>query len=221
MKTELITNVSHDLKTPLTAIITYLDLLKQEDLTKEDQTEYIKTLDQKAQRLKLLIEDLFEVSKAATGDIVMNCTEVDLTSLMKQIRLENEDRIAESTLDFRWNLLEEKKMLMLDPNRTYRIMDNLLQNVLRYSMPYTRVYVDMKERQKSVSVIIKNISASEMNFNAEEITDRFVRGDLARNTEGSGLGLAIARSFTELQGGDFDIEIDGDLFKVIVKFPVP
>ena len=219
-KTELITNVSHDLKTPLTAIITYLDLLKKEDLSDELRKEYLTTLDAKAQRLKALIEDLFEASKAVTGDIVMNYAEVDLASLMKQVRMENEDRIEESSLDFRWNLPEEKCSLRLDPNRTWRIMDNLLQNTLKYSMPGTRVYVDMVEKAGCVKVIMKNISASEMNFNASEITDRFVRGDLARNTEGSGLGLAIARSFTELQGGRFEIEIDGDLFKVTVSFPV-
>lgn len=218
MKTELITNVSHDLKTPLTAMIAYLELLKRKDITEEERNSYIQTLDQKTQRLRVLIEDLFEVSKAATGDIVMNFDDVDLVNLVKQVRLENEDKIAEGNLDIRWNLPEEKCVLLLDPNRTYRIIDNLLQNALKYSMPHTRVYIDMVKTEKSISIIIKNISAAEMNFKAEEITERFVRGDLARNTEGSGLGLAIARSFTELQGGRFDIEIDGDLFKASVIF---
>ena len=216
MRTELITNVSHDLKTPLTAIITYVDLLKKEDITEEQRRDYVDTLDKKSQRLKVLIEDLFEVSKATSDNIVMNFDEVDLVSLIKQVRLENEDKIQESTLDFRWNLSEEKCILTLDPQRTFRIIDNLVQNILKYSMPHSRVYIDMKEREAEVVVIFKNMSATEMNFSPEEITERFVRGDLSRNTEGSGLGLAIAQSFTELQNGTFRVETDGDLFKVII-----
>lgn len=218
MKTELITNVSHDLKTPLTAIITYVDLLKKEDLTEEQRNDYIATLDKKSQRLRVLIEDLFEVSKAASDNIVMNFDDVDLVSLIKQVRLENEDRIQECTLDFRWNLPEEKCVLMLDPQRTFRVIDNLIQNILKYSMPHSRVYIDLKDRDGEVTVSFKNMSASEMNFSPEEITERFVRGDLSRNTEGSGLGLAIAQSFTELQNGTFRVETDGDLFKVTIGF---
>lgn len=218
MKTELITNVSHDLKTPLTAIITYVDLLKKEDLTEEQRKDYIQTLDKKSQRLKVLIEDLFEVSKAASDNIVMNFDDVDLVSLIKQVCLENEDRIEESTLDFRWNLPEEKCILTLDPQRTFRVIDNLIQNILKYSMPHSRVYIDMRDREAEVVVSFKNMSAAEMNFSPEEITERFVRGDLSRNTEGSGLGLAIAQSFTELQNGTFRVETDGDLFKVTICF---
>ena len=216
MKTELITNVSHDLKTPLTAIITYVDLLKKEDLTEEQRQDYIRTLDKKSQRLKVLIEDLFEVSKATTDNIVMNFDEVDLVSLIKQVGLENEEKIRESTLDFRWNLPEEKCILTLDPQRTFRIIDNLVQNILKYSMPHSRVYIDMKDMEMEIRVSFKNMSAAEMNFSPEEITERFVRGDLSRNTEGSGLGLAIAQSFTELQNGTFQVETDGDLFKVTI-----
>lgn len=218
MKTELITNVSHDLKTPLTAIITYVDLLKKEDITVEERKEYVETLDKKSQRLKVLIEDLFEVSKASTNNITMYYTDIDLVNLLKQVCLENEDKIAESTLDFRWNLPEKKCVAYLDPNRTYRIMDNLVQNILKYSMPYSRVYIDMEETATEYVIRFKNMSAVEMNFDASEITERFVRGDLSRNTEGSGLGLAIAQSFTELQNGKFDVEIDGDLFKVTLRF---
>lgn len=218
MKTELITNVSHDLKTPLTAIITYVDLLKKEDITEEERRGYIETLDKKSQRLKVLIEDLFEVSKATTDNIIMNFDDVDLVSLIKQVRLENEDKIRENTLDFRWNLPEEKCMLTLDPQRTFRIIDNLIQNILKYSMPYSRVYIDMKNTDEEVKLSFKNMSAAEMNFSPEEITERFVRGDLSRNTEGSGLGLAIAQSFTELQNGIFKVETDGDLFKVIITW---
>ncbi|MCC8162868.1 MAG: HAMP domain-containing histidine kinase [Lachnospiraceae bacterium] len=213
-KAELITNVSHDLKTPLTAIITYVDLLKKEDLTEEERRSYVATLEQKSQRLKVLIEDLFEVSRAATGDVVMNYDEVDLVNLIKQVRLENEDKIRESPVDFRWNLPEEKCVLRLDPQRSYRIIDNLLQNILKYAMPQSRAYIELQEREGKVTVSFKNISAVEMNFTPEEITERFARGDLSRNTEGSGLGLAIAQSFTELQGGEFKVETDGDLFKV-------
>ena len=218
MKTELITNVSHDLKTPLTAIITYVDLLKKEDLTEEERREYVNTLDRKSQRLKVLIEDLFEVSKATTDNIVMNFADVDLVNLIKQVNLENEDKIGESTLDVRWNLPDEKCILSLDPQRTYRIIDNLLQNCLKYSMPHSRVYVDLKDQDGEVTVTFKNMSAVEMNFSPDEITERFVRGDLSRNTEGSGLGLAIAQSFTELQKGEFKVETDGDLFKVTLKW---
>ena len=218
MKTELITNVSHDLKTPLTAIITYVDLLKKEDITEEERKEYVDTLDRKSQRLKVLIEDLFEVSKASSNNITMYYSDVDLVNLLKQVCLENEDKIHESTLDIRWSLPEKKCVAHLDPNRTYRIMDNLLQNALKYSMPYSRVYVDMTETETEYVIQFKNMSAVEMNFDASEITERFVRGDLSRNTEGSGLGLAIAQSFTELQNGKFHVEIDGDLFKVTIIF---
>ena len=214
MKTELITNVSHDLKTPLTAIITYVDLLKKEDLTDEERREYVATLEKKSQRLKSLIEDLFEVSKATTDNLVMNYAEVDLINLIKEVRLENQDKIASSSLDFRWNLPDEKCILKLDPQRTFRIIDNLVQNILKYSMPHSRVYIALLDQTTQVTVSFKNMSATEMNFTPEEITERFVRGDLSRNTEGSGLGLAIAQSFTELQGGEFKVETDGDLFKV-------
>ncbi|MCD8249207.1 MAG: HAMP domain-containing histidine kinase [Lachnospiraceae bacterium] len=217
-KAELITNVSHDLKTPLTAIITYVDLLKKEDLTEEERRSYVATLEQKSQRLKVLIEDLFEVSRAATGDVVMNYDEVDLVNLIKQVHLENEDKIRESPVDFRWNLPEEKCVLRLDPQRSYRIIDNLLQNILKYAMPQSRAYIELQEREGKVTVSFKNMSAVEMNFTPEEITERFTRGDLSRGTEGSGLGLAIAQSFTELQGGEFKVETDGDLFKVMLTW---
>ena len=218
MKTELITNVSHDLKTPLTAIITYVDLLEKEDLTDEERREYVDTLEKKSNRLKVLIEDLFEVSKATTDNLVMNYAEVDLVNLIKEVRLENEDKITSSSLDFRWNLPEEKCILRLDPQRTFRVIDNLVQNILKYSMPNSRVYIALQDQTTQVTVSFKNMSAVEMNFTPEEITERFARGDLSRNTEGSGLGLAIAQSFTELQGGEFKVETDADLFKVTITW---
>lgn len=216
MKTELITNVSHDLKTPLTAIITYVDLLKQEGITEEQRASYIETLDQKSQRLKVLIEDLFEISKANSGNVKMNFMDVDVVNLLKQVRLEMEDKIMNSDLTFRWNFPEEKIILSLDGQRTYRIFENLLNNILKYAMPGSRVYVDVKNLEKEVEIIFRNISASELDYNVEHLTDRFVRGDSSRNTEGSGLGLAIVKSFVELQHGTFRIEVDGDLFKAII-----
>lgn len=216
MKTELITNVSHDLKTPLTAIITYVDLLKQEGITEEQRASYVETLDQKSQRLKVLIEDLFEISKANSGNVKMNFMDVDVVNLMKQVRLEMEDKIMNSNLTFRWNFPEEKIILSLDGQRTYRIFENLLNNILKYAMPGSRVYVDIKDLEKEVKIIFRNISASELDYDVEHLTDRFVRGDSSRNTEGSGLGLAIVKSFVELQNGTFQIEVDGDLFKAII-----
>ena len=218
MKYELITNVSHDLKTPLTAIITYVDLLKNPDLTEEERKSYVETLDVKSQRLKVLIEDLFEVSKANSGNVQMNFMDVDVVKLMKEVRVEMSDKIEQSNLDFRWNLPEEKVVLSLDGQRTYRIFENLLNNSIKYAMPFTRVYVDIVNGDSEVVITFKNMSAQELNFDAEHLTERFVRVDSARNSEGSGLGLAIAKSFTELQNGQFDISIDGDLFKVTIRF---
>ena len=218
MKTELITNVSHDLKTPLTAIITYVDLLKKEDTTEDERKVYIDTLDKKSQRLKVLIEDLFEVSKAQSGNVQMNFMDVDIVSLLKQVKSEMEDRLEASDLTFRWNLPEEKVILSLDGQRTYRVFENLISNALKYSMPYSRVYVDVEHEKDVVKVIFRNTSAQELDFDPERLTERFVRGDASRKSEGSGLGLAIAKSFVELQNGKLKIEVDGDLFKVILTW---
>ena len=218
MKTDLIANVSHDLKTPLTSIITYTDLLKDEDLDKEKRAQYLETLDQKAQRLKILIEDLFEMSKASSGNIKMNLQEVEVISLMKQTLLELEDKIDAANLMIRRNFPEHKVLLMLDSERTFRVFDNLILNMTKYAMPHTRAYIDIVDLEQSVQIIFRNMSANEINVDVDELTERFVRGDQARHTEGSGLGLAIAKSFVELQGGTLDIHIDGDLFKVILTF---
>lgn len=217
MKTELISNVSHDLKTPLTSIIAYVDLLKGEE-DEEKRKAYLETLERKSQRLKHLIEDLFEVSKATTGNINLNIMDVDISYLMKQVVLELDDKINEAGLDIRLSLPEEKVLLSLDGQRTYRVFENLIINVVKYALPNSRVYIDIKEGRENVDVTIKNISADEITFNINEISDRFVRGDKSRNTEGSGLGLAIVKSFVELQGGKFHIEVDGDLFKAIISF---
>ncbi len=218
MRSELITNVSHDLKTPLTAIITYINLLKVPGISEEQREEYINTLDKKAVRLKVLIEDLFEVSKATTNNITLNYAQVDIKNLMQQCYLEYEDRIAEADLQFKFMLPEEKVVLTLDPQKTFRIFENLYTNIVKYALPSTRVYLILKNRADEVEIEIKNISRTELNVAPEELTERFVRGDGSRNTEGSGLGLAIARSFTELQHGSLGLTLDGDLFKVTLLF---
>lgn len=218
MKTELISNVSHDLKTPLTSIITYIDLLKNENITEDERKSYIDTLDKKSQRLKFLIEDLFEVSRATSGDIKLNLVNIDIVELMRQTQIELDDKIKNSNLKIRNNFPENKMILNLDSQKTFRIFENLLTNVIKYAMEGSRVYIDIIDRDENAKVTIKNISADEINFNSNDIVERFERGDKSRNTEGSGLGLAIAKSFVEAQGGTFKVEIDGDLFKVIIIF---
>lgn len=218
MKTELVTNVSHDLRTPLTAIITYIDLLKNEK-DEEKRKEYTEVLERKSLRLKALIEDLFEMSKAASKTIQMNYMKVDLVGLIRQAELENEEKIREAHLEFRWKLPEDKVVLWLDSEKTYRIFENLIVNITKYAMPHTRVYIEMNERPDDVQIFMKNVSAGELNFNTEEITDRFVRGDSSRNTEGSGLGLAIAKSFAQLQHGNLNITTEADLFKAEIILP--
>ena len=218
MKTDLISNVSHDLKTPLTAIITYADLLKDEKLSDEKRKQYIETLDRKAQRLQVLIENLFEVSKATSGNITLNIENIDVVSLMKQTLFELEDKLEEASLLVRKNMPKEKVILPLDSQRTFRVFENLIINITKYAMPNTRVFIDIIENEDDVAIIMKNMAAEEITFNVDTIAERFVRGDESRNTEGSGLGLAIAKSFVELQGGTFNISVDGDLFKVKIVF---
>lgn len=218
MKTDLIANVSHDLKTPLTSIITYVDLLKDETLSQEKRQQYLETLDQKSHRLKILIEDLFEMSKASSGNISMNLQMVDVVSLMKQTLLETEDKIQASGLVIRRQFPDYKVMLSLDSERTFRVFENLITNMAKYAMSGTRAYVDVVDTEESVQIIFRNMSAEEITVNVDELVERFVRGDQSRHTEGSGLGLAIAKSFVELQNGSFEVLIDGDLFKVIITF---
>lgn len=213
MKAELITNVSHDLKTPLTAIITYVNLLKDPNLTEDQRKEYLDTLERKSLRLKVLIEDLFEVSKANSGNVTLNLMPLDLMNLVKQVSYEMKDKLDQAQLDIRMNLTDEKITLSLDSQKTYRVYENLFSNVAKYALPGTRVYVNGFRIDDTVVITIKNISAQELTVEASELMERFVRGDEARNTEGSGLGLAIAKSFIELQGGRLELEVDGDLFK--------
>lgn len=225
MKTELITNVSHDLKTPLTAIIMYTDLLKDENITKEQRKSYLETLERKSLRLKVLIEDLFEISKASSGNVRFELVAVDICNLIRQVYLEHEDKMNAFGLDMRFDMPEEKIILQLDSQKTYRIFENLYVNITKYALPNTRVYVQARvisaeggQEQRKIHIELKNISAQELTVSPADLTERFVRGDASRNTEGSGLGLAIARSFTELQGGRFGIEIDGDLFKAVIEW---
>ena len=218
MKTELITNVSHDLKTPLTAIITYVNLLKEENITEEERKSYVDTLDRKSTRLKQLIEDLFEVSKANSHNVTLHPVEVDLGSLIKQVSLELEDKIMESMIEFRYQIPDEKIILQLDSEKTFRIIENLMVNITKYAMPHSRAYIELRKEAGCAIIIMKNISATELDFDNEQITERFVRGDKSRSSDGSGLGLAIVKSFTELQGGSFEIITDGDLFKAVITF---
>lgn len=210
--------MSHDLKTPLTAIITYIELLREPDITEEKKTEYLDILQRKSNRLKVLIEDLFEISKASSKSVTLQIVDVDICNLLRQAYLEQDDRIEAAGLDFKFNLPKERIILPLDSQKTYRIFDNLYSNIIKYALSGTRVYVNLKDESDYVRVELKNISATELSVAPEELTERFVRGDDSRNTEGSGLGLAIAKSFAELQGGSMQIAIDGDLFKVILRF---
>ena len=218
MKTELISNVSHDLKTPLTSIITYIDLLKEENLNDNKRNEYINTLNRNAFRLKNLIDDLFEISKANSGNIKLNIVDVDIVALIQQTKFELTDNFAGKNLIFKTVYPKEKITLKLDSQKTYRIFENLLINISKYALENTRVYIEVINYTNKVEIIFKNISSDEIKISANELVGRFVQGDKSRNTSGSGLGLAIVKSFTELQNGIFKIEVDGDLFKAIVVF---
>ena len=217
MKSELITNVSHDLKTPLTSIINYVELIKKEEnIQPEYLKDYVQVLDKKSKRLKISIEDLFEASKASTGNIELELVRLDLKQLLQQSIGELEDKLEEANLSLRVNLTEEDTYVLADGRRLYRVFENLLCNISKYSLKNTRVYIDVTKEDGKIITTMKNISSYELNFDPDEIMERFKRADESRNTEGSGLGLAIARDLVSLQGGKMSIEIDGDLFKVKV-----
>nr|WP_317333110.1 sensor histidine kinase [uncultured Romboutsia sp.] len=219
MKSELITNVSHDLKTPLTSIINYIELIKkEEDIKPEHIKDYVNVLDSKSKRLKILIEDLFEASKASSGNLELNMEKIDITQLLRQAIGEMEEKLSKSDLDLKLRVPEEKTYIMADGKRLYRVFENLLSNISKYSLNNTRVYIDIIQENSKVKLMMKNISSYELNFDPEEIMERFKRADESRNTEGSGLGLAIARDLVNAQGGRFEIDIDGDLFKSVVEF---
>ncbi|NMA67860.1 MAG: HAMP domain-containing histidine kinase, partial [Desulfitobacterium sp.] len=218
LKTELITNVSHDLRTPLTSIITYVDLLKrEEDL--EKIREYVDVLDQKSQRLKILTDDLFEAAKASSGNIPVNLESIDLIALLKQGLGELDERIQECQLDFRWKVPSEKVLVKADGRLLWRGIENLLSNIFKYALKGSRVYIEVEELEREVSLTFKNISAYELNISAEELLERFKRGDESRSSSGSGLGLSIVKSLVEIQKGIFEIKVDGDLFKATITLP--
>ena len=218
MKNELITNVSHDLKTPLTAIINYISLMKKEDIQPKHLKDYVQVLDKRSQRLKILIEDLFEASKIGSNNIELNLEENDINQLLTQTLVEMEDYINESKLDFIVNTPNKEVYILADGKKTFRVFENIISNILKYSLEKTRVYIDLVESDKKVHISFKNISKHQLNFDPDEITERFTRGDLSRNTEGSGLGLAIAKGLVQAQGGELKVDITGDLFIVNIDF---
>ncbi|WP_411747285.1 histidine kinase dimerization/phospho-acceptor domain-containing protein [Psychrobacillus psychrotolerans] len=220
LKTELITNVSHDLRTPLTSIITYTDLLKNPSITDEERASYIAILDKKSMRLKTLIEDLFEVSKMTTGNIELDKRKVDLTQLLQQAIAEHQEDIDQSGLDYRVVIGTKPIMSYVDGQKWWRVLDNLIINTLKYALPNTRVYINLDQIDGEAVFVIKNIAKYELGNDVNELTERFKRADTSRHTEGSGLGLAIAQSIVDLHGGSLQMEVDGDLFKVTVKIAV-
>lgn len=219
LKADLITNVSHDIRTPLTSIINYVDLLKREDIKDEKLNAYIDVLDKKSERLKNLTEDLLEASKASSGNIRMEMTKLDLKELAMQAAAEFDDKYAKRGLELEISAPEEPVYVLADGRHLWRVFENLYNNAGKYALENTRIYVDVLREQDFCRFIIKNISAQKLNIRPEELTERFVRGDLSRSTEGSGLGLSIAESLTKLMNGVLKIEIDGDLYKAIVSLP--
>lgn len=223
MKIELITNVSHDIKTPLTSIINYVDLLKKENINNEQAKEYIEILDSKSQRLKKLTEDLVEASKVSTGNISLNLEKINVVELVKQATGEFEDKFKKRGIETIINVDKNEVNIMADSRYMYRIIENLFSNVSKYALENSRVYIDIKQSKEdnssdNVIIEVKNISKDKLNISAEELMQRFVRGDKSRTTEGSGLGISIAQNLTELQKGKFELKLDGDLFKVKIIF---
>ncbi len=217
LKTELITNVSHDIKTPLTSIINYVDLLKKEEPENEKSKEYVSILERQCARLKKLLYDLVEASKASTGNIPVNLTSLDAPVLIGQVLGEYETRLKESGLELIFSEKTKPIRFSGDGNLMWRVLDNLMSNICKYAQKGTRVYVNLEEEENTVVMTFKNISKNPLNISGQELMERFVRADSSRNSEGSGLGLSIAQSLTSLQGGYLDISVDGDLFKATVK----
>lgn len=220
LKTELITNVSHDIKTPLTSIINYVDLLEKDNLDAATQAEYIEVLSRQSARLKKLIEDLVEASKASTGNIQMNFSSLDANMLLEQAVAEYEDKLAAQGLRMVFKKSEGAALITADGQQLWRVFDNLLSNIRKYAMPKTRVYASVRTDNRHVLIEFKNISREELDISSEELMERFVRGDSSRNTEGSGLGLSIAKSLCTLMGAEFSLDIDGDLFKATICFEI-
>lgn len=217
-RTELITNVSHDIKTPLTSIINYVDLLEKEQPENEKMREYLEVLDRQSAKLKKLIDDLLEASKASSGSLSVNLTECELGILLDQMAGEYSEKLSAAGLELILTKPEESVKIMADGRHMWRIFDNLLNNICKYAQRGTRVYLDLTADALKAVVTFRNISATRLNISGDELTERFVRGDSSRNTEGSGLGLSIAQSLAQLQKGALDITVDGDLFKVVLRF---
>ena len=218
LKTELITNVSHDIKTPLTSIINYVDLLKKENIQGEKANEYLNILDNKSQRLKKLTDDLVEASKASSGAMKLNMETLNVNELIKQVSGEFEDRFKLRRLEEIISFPEKDTYIKADSRYLYRVLENMYSNIAKYAMEGTRVYIDIIEQENNIYIKLKNVSKQKLNISTDELMQRFVRGEASRNTEGSGLGLSIAKSLTELQNGKFNIYLDGDLFKVTIEF---
>ncbi len=218
MKVELITNVSHDLKTPLTSIISFIDLLSKENNLSEGAKDYIRILQDKSERLKNIVMDLFELAKSTSGDMKLEYDYIDLGKLIRQTLADMDDRIEASGLSFKCKLPEGPIYIYADGNKLYRVLLNIVDNALKYSMRETRVYIELMLKGNKAVVSVKNIACYDMNFTAQEILQRFTRGDQARTSEGSGLGLSIAESFTRVCGGDLQLEVEGDMFKIYLSF---
>ena len=219
MKTELITNVSHDIKTPLTSIINFVDLLSRPH-SKEDDKQYLEVLSRQSLQLKKLIEDLMELSKASSGNLQANIITMDAAETVNQALGEFSDKLAKVQLTPVFYPPEEPMMIAADGRLTWRVLSNLLSKAVKYATPSTRVYVELSRDEETVQLSIKNISKEELRLSAEDLLERFVRGDASRNREGSGLGLNIAKTLMEVQGGSLHLTLDGDLFKVTLTFPV-
>ena len=217
-KTELITNVSHDIKTPLTSIINYVDLLEKEKLDNPTAEEYLEVLERQSARLKKLIEDLMEASKASTGNLPVHLERLEAGVFMVQTVGEFEERTKAAELDLQIKKPEEPVYIMADGRHFWRVIDNLMNNICKYAQPGTRVYINMENRDGKVEITFRNTSKYALNISSDELMERFVRGDSSRNTEGSGLGLSIANSLMELMGGTCNLYVDGDLFKVVLEF---
>ena len=220
MKTELITNVSHDLKTPLTSIISYVDLLERRDDLPPEAIDYVKIISKKAVRLKNMVYDVFELAKTASGELVIAKASLSLNKLIVQTLTDMEDTVKKSGLDIKLKIPEKDVLIISDGSRIYRVMQNIIENALKYSLKGTRIYITESTENNTVKLTIKNTASYEMDFTEEEILERFVRGDKSRNTDGNGLGLSIAKEFTTACGGTFNIKIDGDQFNVIISFPI-
>lgn len=220
MKTDLITNVSHDIKTPLTSIINYVGLLKQEDFTDEKIRRYIEVLEEKAERLRVLTEDVVEASKVSSGNVKLEFMDINIVEMIQQVSGEFEDKLKERRLTEILNLPDRELMIRADSRHTFRILENLYNNVSKYALEGTRVYGDLKVDGNQIEFSLKNISEEALNITPDELTERFIRGDESRTKEGSGLGLSIAKSLTELQGGSFALHLDGDLFKAVLRFNI-